>query len=80
LIPDIDLYDAVIEQQVSFFDTIVKNYDKDTFFKKVMDAPERYKKFSLNDSLIVTENVQGHQVTCIPLSIFQGEEVDRNHR
>jgi hypothetical protein len=69
-IPNIDLYNAVVEQQVSFFDTIVKNYDKDTFFKKVMDAPERYKNFSLHDGLIVMENV--HHVTCIPLSIFKG--------
>jgi transposase InsO family protein len=85
LIPNIDLYDAVVEQQVSFFDTIVKNYDKDIFFKKVMDAPERYKIFSLNDGLIVTENAQGHQVTCIPLSIFKGRRsteiiVDQAHR
>src|SRR6202453_37929 len=84
-IPDIDLYDSVVEQQVSFFDTIVKDYDKDTFFKKVMDAPERYRNFSVHDGLIVTENAQGHQVTCIPLCIFKGRRltefiVDQAHR
>jgi hypothetical protein len=84
-IPDTDLHDTIVEQQVSFFDTVAKNYGNDTFFAKVKSTPERYRNFSVNDGLIVTENAQGHQVTCIPLGIFKGRRlteiiVDQAHR
>jgi hypothetical protein len=74
-IPDTNLHNAIVEQQVPFFDTIAKNYDNDTFFAKVKSTPERYRNFSVNDSLIVTENAQGHQVTCIPVGIFKGRRL-----
>jgi hypothetical protein len=38
-------------------------------------TPEWYRNFPINDSLIVTENAQGHQVTCIPLGIFKGRRL-----
>jgi hypothetical protein len=64
-----------VEQQVSFFDTIAKNYGNDAFFAKVKSTPERYRNFSVHDGLIVTENAQGHKVTCIPLGIFKGRRL-----
>jgi hypothetical protein len=84
-IPDTDLHNTIVEQQVSFFDTVAKNYGNDTFFTKVKSTPERYRNFSVNDGLIITENAQGHQVTCIPLGIFKGRRlteiiVDQAHR
>jgi hypothetical protein len=82
--PDVNLYD-IVEQKVSFFDTVAKSYENDEFFEKIRAKPTRYSKFSESDGLIVTENAQGQQVTCIPLGIFKGRRlteiiVDQAHR
>jgi hypothetical protein len=74
-IPNINLHNTIVEQQVSFFDTVAKNYGYNTFFAKVKSTLEQYRNFSIHDSLIVMENVQGHQVTCIPLGIFKGRRL-----
>jgi hypothetical protein len=37
-----------------------------------MTIPERYRNFSLYDSLIIMENAHGHQVTCAPWAFSRG--------
>jgi hypothetical protein len=39
-IPDIDLHNTVVEQPVSFSDTVAIDYCNNTFFAKVMTIPE----------------------------------------
>lgn len=62
----------MVFQDVSFLRDVRRGYQDDRLYNKVLEHPERYRTFRMDDGLIYTKNRLGGEVVCIPRALLKG--------
>lgn len=80
--PDLNATELVEDD---FLISIRNGYAADSLFKLVLESPQQYKQFTLQDGLIFTLNRVGAEVVCIPRAnhgpqSLQGVILDQAHQ
>jgi hypothetical protein len=70
--PDIDMTDKVTKD---IFKSMPKAYEKDRFFSKIWESPERFQKFVKHKELLWTTDRSGNKTVCLPDGLLNDKSI-----